>query len=135
MESLNPDVSDLEDIKNKIMKLYRYTVGDKKLRVPFKDFVPQQLYCGIPIKYTFRLQSGDPLPKFMTGGNFIFTKGGYLDVYTNTRKVVAETSWTILITAEVPSDNPPIGENKLTSTMILPLQIIIPNDGPPNFRS
>jgi hypothetical protein len=57
----------------------------------------------------------------MSGGNFIFTKGGYIDVYTRTRKVVTETAWTILITGEVPSDNPPIGDHKLTSTMILPL--------------
>jgi hypothetical protein len=71
----------------------------------------------------------------MTGGNFIFTKGGFVEIFTNTRKIVGDTRYTILITGEVPQDNPPIGNNILFSTMVLPLEIIIPNLGPPTLKS
>jgi hypothetical protein len=86
MTDIKPDDGDLADILSKIMKPYQYTIGETKLRVSFRDFVPVPLYCGIPIEYTFRLQSGDPLPKIFTADNFIFTRGGYIDVFTNTRK-------------------------------------------------
>jgi hypothetical protein len=136
MEKIKPDDSDLADTLNKIMKPYQYTIGDTKLRISFRDFVPIPLYCGIPIDYTFRLQSGDPLPKIFTADNFIFTRGGYIDVFTSTRKVISDTRYTILITGEVPQDNPPLaGVPFLTSTMVLPLEFIIPNTGPPTFKS
>ena len=136
MDKIKPDETDLADLLNKIMKPYQYTVGDTKLRISFRDFVPIPLYCGIPIDYTFRLQSGDPLPKIFTADNFIFTRGGYIDVFTSTRKVISDTRYTILITGEVPQDNPPLtGVPFLTSTMVLPLEFIIPNTGPPTLKS
>jgi len=102
MNTIAPDESDLADIKNNIMNQFDYTVGQGKLRIPFKDFIPQLLYCGLPITYSFKLQSGDALPKFITAGNFLFTKGGYVDIIANTRKILPELMWTILITGEVP---------------------------------
>lgn len=40
-----------------------------------------------------------------------------------------------MITGEVPKDNPPVGNNVLITTMVLPLEIIIPNTGPPTLKS
>ena len=42
------------------------------------------------------------MPNFLTAGNFIFTKGGYVDVWATTRKIVPDIRWTVLITGEVP---------------------------------
>ena len=106
------------------------------MRISFRDFVPIPLYCGIPIDYTFKLQSGDSLPKIFTAGNFILTKGGYIDVFTSTRKTIIDTRYTILITGEVPQDNPPLASVPLlTSTMVLPFEIKIPNTGPPTLKT
>ena len=134
MEKILPDESDLQDVSNRIMRPFTYTIGESKLRIAFRDFKPEPLYCGIPIKYSFKLQSGDPLPKFINSGNFIFTKGGFVDVYSLSRKKVQDTRWTILITGEVPKDNPPVGDDFLINTMVLPLEIIIPNTGAPTLR-
>jgi hypothetical protein len=40
MNTIAPDESDLADIKNNIMNQFDYTVGQGKLRIPFKDFIP-----------------------------------------------------------------------------------------------
>jgi hypothetical protein len=75
--------------------------------VQFKEFVTLALYCGIPVEYSFKLKSGDPLPKFITADTNSNSKGGYLEIYLSTRKGLGSTMWTVLITGQVPKENPP----------------------------
>ena len=70
----------------------------------------------------------------MTLGTNVVTKGGFIKISTNTRKDAFSLLWTILITGTAEANNPP-NDDKNKTTMILPVNIIIPNLGAPTLKS
>ena len=60
--------------------------------------------------------------------------GGSVKVFLNSRKQLfrMQTEYAVLVTASTEAANPSNGEI-VSSSLILPIQIIIPNTGPPTF--
>lgn len=59
------------------------------------------IYCGIPVRYLYTLQSGDPLPKFMTGGINPLNRVGFIQIDSKTRRDATELVWQVMITGIV----------------------------------
>jgi hypothetical protein len=70
----------------------------------------------------------------MTLGTNVDTNGGFIKISSNTRKDAFSLLWTILITGTAEANNPP-NADKNETTLILPVNIIIPNLGAPTLKS
>jgi hypothetical protein len=75
----------------------------------------------------------EPLPLFIKG--FINTKtdGGYIEIYTKTRRDAQKLSLTVYIEGEADSSNP-ISGHVINANMELPISLTIPNYGPPVLK-
>ena len=83
--NLTANPQDIAITFNNIMKEVEYTIGDPIVRIDFKGF-NQGIDCKLQTKYKFTQKSGDPLPSFIKAGLNKFTEGGYIEIYTNTRR-------------------------------------------------
>jgi hypothetical protein len=118
-----------------MMAMQTYVVPGGNRVIPFKEFIPT-LDCGNEISYTFLLNSGDPLPAFITGqiDPLKVLGGGSVSINVPTRRIVTETSFVVFIKGTSEEFNPPTGAT-IETVLVVPITIVIPNTGPPVFKS
>lgn len=114
-----------------------YVVGTSPLIIYYNGFVPGR-DCGAHISYTWALSNGDPLPSFIVPNpNSNGLPGGYLNVSMGAVVNVPQPVYFVYLKASsnaiMPADDP--NQHLITSTLLIPITLVIPNLGPVKFEN
>jgi len=102
-------------------------VGDPEVVINFREFI-RGYACMEDLNYTFSLEGGSPIPRFMVPTIKPTRSGGFITVYTKTRKDIFQNIWILKIIA---TDSTGTYQSALT----INIDIKIPSMGPPKFSS
>ncbi|TNV87623.1 hypothetical protein FGO68_gene4551 [Halteria grandinella] len=133
VSSIFPNPLDLTGSSPDTTKEVEYTIGESAVKVFTKPFVENNV-CGYAMTYQLDVMGYESIPSFISY-RLDGQSGGEISIYTKSRQdFINQSQYTIRVTASLSQSIIGITD-VLTSTLSIPLTLVVQNTGSPLFKS